>query len=36
LRRSQGGPLFWGALGLVVIALLVVVARLLPKPETSK
>lgn len=27
----QGGPLFWGALALVVIVLLVVIARLLPK-----
>jgi hypothetical protein len=36
LRRLQGGPLFWGALGLVVIALLAVVARLLPKPATTK
>jgi hypothetical protein len=31
----NGGYVFWGVLGLVVIALLVVVARLLPKPPAS-
>jgi hypothetical protein len=30
----KGGYIFWGALALVVIVLLVVVARLLPKPPT--
>jgi hypothetical protein len=29
----SGGYLFWGALGLVVVALLLVVAKLLPKPK---
>jgi len=29
---GRGGILFWGALGLVVVGLLVVIARLLPKP----
>jgi prolipoprotein diacylglyceryltransferase len=28
----KGGIVFWGALALVVIALLIVVAKLLPKP----
>jgi hypothetical protein len=28
----SGGYLFWGALGLVVVALLLIVAKLLPKP----
>lgn len=32
LRSLRGGPLFWGALVLVVAVLLVVVAKLLPKP----
>ena len=32
----NGGYLFWGALGLVVIVLLVVVAKLLPKPAPPK
>lgn len=31
LAGFRGGPLFWGALALVVIVLLVVIARLLPK-----
>lgn len=35
LRRLHGGALFWGALSLVVVALLVTVARLLPKAETT-
>jgi hypothetical protein len=30
----NGGYVFWGALALVVVALLVVVARLLPKPSS--
>jgi hypothetical protein len=34
LAGLRGGPLFWGALSLVVIALLIVVAKLLPKPPT--
>lgn len=33
LRHLKGGVAFWGALSLVVVVLLVVVARLLPKPE---
>ncbi len=36
LRHLKGGYLFWGALSLVVVVLLVVVARLLPKAETTK
>ena len=32
LAGSRAGVLFWGALILVVVALLVVVAQLLPKP----
>ncbi|RXK54871.1 DUF3999 family protein [Oleiharenicola lentus] len=36
LRHLKGGYLFWGALSLVVVVLLVVVARLLPKAEASK
>src|SRR5262249_44971138 len=32
----RGGGIFWGALGLVVVVLLVVVARLLPKPTAAK
>lgn len=32
LAGLRGGPLFWGALALVVVVLLVVVAKLLPKP----
>ena len=35
LARGKGGVLFWGVLGLVVVALLVVVAKLLPKPPIS-
>jgi len=31
----KGGTIFWGALALVVIVLLVVVAKLLPKPPVS-
>jgi hypothetical protein len=34
LRHLKGGVVFWGALALVVVVLLVVVARLLPKPVT--
>jgi hypothetical protein len=33
LRGLRGGPIFWVSLALVVIVLLVVVARHLPKPE---
>lgn len=33
LRGIKGGPIFWGALALVVVVLLVVVAKLLPKPK---
>jgi hypothetical protein len=29
----SGGVIFWGALALVVVVLLVVMARLLPKPK---
>lgn len=36
LRHLKGGVAFWGALALVVVVLLVVVARLLPKAETTK
>jgi hypothetical protein len=36
LAGARGGPLLWGALALVVIVLLVVVARLLPKPPVAK
>lgn len=36
LRHLKGGVAFWAALGLVVVVLLVVVARLLPKPAASK
>lgn len=32
LRGATGGYVFWGALALVVVVLLLVVARLLPKP----
>ncbi|HEY8993573.1 MAG TPA: DUF3999 family protein, partial [Lacunisphaera sp.] len=35
LRHLKGGVAFWGALALVVVVLLVVVARLLPKPAPS-
>jgi hypothetical protein len=31
----EGGYIFWGALALVVIVLLVVVAKLLPKPPAA-
>jgi hypothetical protein len=31
----NGGVIFWGALGLVVVVLLVVVAKLLPKPPAN-
>ena len=31
----SGGPIFWAALGLVVVVLLVVVAKLLPKPPVT-
>ena len=34
LAGSRAGYLFWGVLGLVVVGLLVVVAKLLPKPPT--
>jgi hypothetical protein len=33
LAGAKGGILFWGALALVVVGLLVVVAKLLPKPN---
>lgn len=36
LRHLEGGVIFWAALGLVVVVLLVVVARLLPKAEAPK
>lgn len=36
LRHLKGGVAFWGALALVVVVLLVVVARLLPKPGTPQ
>ena len=36
LRRLKGGVAFWSALALVVVVLLVVVARLLPKAEAPK
>jgi hypothetical protein len=36
LRHLKGGVAFWGALSLVVIVLLVVVARMLPKAEAPK
>lgn len=32
---GQGGLLFWGALALVVVGLLVIIARLLPKTESK-
>ena len=35
LGRLRGGPLFWGALALVIVTLLVVVAKLLPKPPAA-
>jgi len=35
LSGSRAGILFWGVLALVVIGLLVVVAKLLPKPPTN-
>lgn len=35
LAKARGGPLFWGALALVVVVLLVVVSKLLPKPPES-
>jgi hypothetical protein len=36
LRHLKGGVVFWGALSLVVVLLLVVVARMLPKAEAPK
>lgn len=36
LRHLRGGVVFWGALALVVVVLLGVVARLLPKPVTPE
>jgi hypothetical protein len=36
LHHFQGGVAFWGALSLVVVVLLVIVARLLPKAEPPK
>ncbi len=36
LRHLKGGVVFWGALSVVVIVLLVVVARMLPKADTPK
>lgn len=36
LRHLKGGVVFWGALSLVVVVLLVVVARMLPKAEEPK
>ncbi|MDO8544264.1 MAG: DUF3999 family protein [Opitutaceae bacterium] len=35
LQGARGGVLFWSVLALVVVALLVVVARLLPKPPAA-
>lgn len=35
LRSLRGGPLFWGALILLVAVLLAIIARLLPKPPAS-
>ena len=35
LAGSRAGILFWGVLALVVLGLLVVVAKLLPKPPAS-
>ena len=35
LGRLRGGPLFWGVLALVIVTLLVVVAKLLPKPPAA-
>ncbi len=35
LEGAKGGVLFWSVLALVVVALLVVVARLLPKPPAA-
>jgi hypothetical protein len=35
LEGIQGGVLFWSVLGLVVLALLVIVAKLLPKPPPT-
>jgi hypothetical protein len=32
---GKGGVLFWGILALVVVALLVVIARLLPKSDSQ-
>ena len=36
LRHLRGGVVFWSALALVVVALLMIVARLLPKAEAPK
>jgi hypothetical protein len=35
LRSLRGGPLFWGALILIVAVLLAVIVRLLPKPPAA-
>ena len=35
LKGTRSGVVFWAALGLVVVALLVVVAKLLPKPPAT-
>ncbi len=35
LGSLRGGPLFWGVLSLVIVGLLVVVAKLLPKPPAT-
>ena len=34
-KSGKGGAVFWGILGLVVVALLVVIARLLPKSDSQ-
>jgi hypothetical protein len=35
LARLRGGPLFWGVLALVIVGLLVVGAKLRPKPPAA-
>jgi hypothetical protein len=35
LGGLDGGPLLWGVLVLVVVGLLVIVAKLLPKPPAA-
>ena len=36
LAGPRGGIIFWSALAIVVVALLIVVAKLLPKPPATK